>query len=262
MIAISKTQTKFYQDHGWLVLRKFYNPSSDFKEFYFEISSLLDYISASPVGDSSSSVIASRILELASSNRAALGALYRSLRHLPSLQNLLVDRKAKALCSQLIPDLGILNICPYTATRIDIKGEEQYLFDWHQDYHYIQLSEDSVVIWFPFLPLDSTGAVEILDRSHLNGIRRARMLDTLSIIEDIDFTCYETVSPVLDVGDILVFSTLTIHRSKPQCTYPLRLTSQFRYGNFAHRNAISRGWPVGQLEGRPFHLDHPDLVIQ
>jgi hypothetical protein len=184
---------------------------------------------------------------------------------------MLMDPKTADLCRELIPNLGVLNICPYTATRIDIKGEEKYLFDWHQDYHYIQLSEDSVVIWFPFLELDSSGAIEILDSSHNEGIRRAEMIDpfnsekngakTLSILKDVNFDAYDVVIPCLEPGDILAFSTLTIHRSIPQTTLPLRLTSQFRYGNFANPEAIRRGWPVGQLEGRPFHLDHSDLIF-
>jgi len=271
MNELSESQRSSYSQHGWIHLKQFYNPETDFHHFFVELNSLLDYLDDSGISCPPCSSIMDRIYNLSLSDRGALGSIYRSLRHLPSLQHMLMDRRLSNLCRALIPSLGVLNICPYTATRIDIKGEEQYLFDWHQDYHYIQLSEDSVVIWFPFLELDPSGAIEILDSSHKSGIRRAEMIDpfnteqngakTLSILKDITFDAYEVVTPCLEPGDILAFSTLTIHRSLPQTTLPLRLTSQFRYGNFANPEAIRRGWPVGQLEGRPFHLDHSDLIF-
>lgn len=270
MSGLSELQRSQYHKHGWIHIKQFYDPETDFYAFFDELNTLFDYLDCQGVS-CPSGLIRDRIYNLSLSNRKALGCIYRSLRHLPSLQNMLMDSRMANLCRELIPDLGVLNICPYTATRIDIKGEEEYLFDWHQDYHYIQLSEDSVVIWFPFLDLDPGGAVEILDSSHNKGIRRAEMIDpfnsekngakTLSILKDIDFDAYDRVIPDLDPGDILAFSTLTIHRSIPQSTLPLRLTSQFRYGNFANSEAIRRGWPVGQLEGRPFHLDHADLIL-
>lgn len=272
MSLLTSSQYSFYQEHGWLVLRNFYKPLTDFKNFFDELNTLFDCLDDIGISCPRDKSLSDRIHHLSQTNRDSLGAIYRSLRHLPSLQNMLMDPRMAILCKEIIYKLGIINVCPYTATRIDIKGEEKYLFDWHQDYHYIQLSEDSIVIWFPFLELDPGGAVEILDSSHKAGIRKAEMIDpfnsdrngakTLSIMKDIDFSAYELVAPSLKPGDILVFSTLTIHRSIPQRTLPLRLTSQFRYGNFANNNAINRGWPVGQLEGRPFHLDHPELILE
>lgn len=272
MSLLTSSQYSFYKEHGWVVLKNFYNPLIDFKNFFDELNSLFDYLDDTSALCFEDKPLSDRIYQLSQIDRESLGAIYRSMRHLPSLQNMLMDPRMAILCKELIDNLGVINICPYTATRIDIKGEEKYLFDWHQDYHYIQLSEDSVVIWFPFLELDPCGAVEILDSSHKGGIRMAEILDpfnsdkngakTLSILKDIDFSSYERVAPALHPGDILVFSTLTIHRSIPQKTLPMRLTSQFRFGNFANRNAIKRGWPVGQLEGRPFHLDHPELIIE
>ena len=62
------------------------------------------------------------------------------------------------------------------------------------------------------------------------------------------------------MGDILVFSGLTIHRSIPQVKSFARVSTQFRLGNFHNIDAIKRGWPVGQLEGRSFNIDHPDYT--
>ena len=70
----------------------------------------------------------------------------------------------------------------------------------------------------------------------------------------------ERISPNLKIGDAIIFSTLSIHKSLPQSRNNLRVTTQFRYGNFLQQDAVNRLWPVGQLEGRTFDLDHPEYV--
>lgn len=264
-----------YRSRGWVILKGFYDPQRDFNSFFSEVHQLLNYLNVDYCPnhhgpDPTGSLMAERMLVLQRQDRDALSAVYRNLRHLLSLQHLLLDQRLQSVYRQLEPQIGMINLCPYTGTRIDIKGEEEYLFGWHQDYHYIQMSEDSVVFWFPFVELDSEGAVEILERSHLDGVRRATLLDpenrnrngakTLSIDNDVAVERYARAKPKVSVGDVLVFSTLTVHRSIPQRTKPIRVTSQFRLGNFANSSAIKRRWPVGQLEGRFFHDDHRDLV--
>lgn len=272
---LSSDDVNSFRSAGWLIVQRFYDPGRDFTPVFQEINQLLAYIGADSTvnGIDAGSIgqsIAEKLLVLQQKDRKALGAVYRSLRHLLSLQHLLLDERLQRIYRQLVPDVGLINLCPYTGTRIDIKGEEEYLFGWHQDYHFIQMSDDSVVFWFPFVELDSEGAVEILEGSHLDGIRRARILDpgnqnkngarTLSIDSDVVVERYASVKPRVGVGDLLIFSTLLVHRSVPQHERRIRVTSQFRLGNFANSRAIERGWPVGQLEGRLFHEDHSDLV--
>ena len=83
---------------------------------------------------------------------------------------------------------------------------------------------------------------------------------TLRTDDDIDFSKYKSSKPQLKVGDVLVFSGLTVHRSIAQKSNPIRVSTQFRLGNFNNTDAIKRGWPVGQLEGRSFDMDHPEYI--
>ena len=255
-----------------MVIKNFLTPA-DLSPVFQEINTLvalqLDSSTPHPVVPKSQ-IDSSNLIELFQKNRPALGAVYRSLRHCKALQRLNLDQRFEELYRLLEPDVGMVNISPYTASRLDFQGEEKYLFDYHQDYHYIQLSQNSIVYWIPLSPLDTDGAVEILERSHKDGLRRARMLDsenqnkngafTLSIRDDVEVSKYTSVAPQLSVGDVLVFSTLTIHRSLPQVEHFFRVSTQFRMGDFNNLESIKRGWPVGQLEGRPFHIDHPEYV--
>ena len=70
-----------------------------------------------------------------------------------------------------------INICPYSATRIDIKGEEKYLFPWHQDYHYIQGSQDGLVVWMPLSEVAEGEGIELIEGSHKRGLMKVRMVD-------------------------------------------------------------------------------------
>ena len=71
----------------------------------------------------------------------------------------------------------------------------------------------------------------------------------------------DKVIPQVRIGDVVLFSTLLVHRSLPQAN-PVRVSTQFRYGNFTNDDSVARLWPVGQLEGRPFDLDHPEYIIK
>lgn len=268
-MLLSDLQIATFREKGWLKIKNFFQPTA-FEGFYQEFNYLLHQkmaVDPNPVG---SGLDAQALMWMFKNDRQGLGAIYRSLRHLPSLQKLLLNDDIEALYRSLHPEVTFVNLCPYTGTRLDFKGEEKYLFDWHQDYHFIQLSMDSLVYWFPLTDLDSSGGIEILEGSHKKGLLNANIVDpenknkngaqTLSIKHNVNPDLYERVKPTASVGDLILFSTLTVHRSQPQKVRDFRVTTQFRLGNFGNQDAIQRGWPVGLLEGRQFSIDHPEFV--
>lgn len=269
-MALSESVIASYKNNGWAVLKDFIS-LEDLHPFFRQINSLLHLSLGEPIHQvQDARVDIEKLLFLAKKDRAQLGAVYRSCRHIEALQKLLVNEKFLSVSKQLMSTEQI-NVCPYTATRIDLQGEEKYLFDWHQDYHYIQGSIDGVVFWMPLSPLDTTGAVEVLQGSHKLGLQKVKIVDldnsnkngakTMELIPDKSIFELEKVAPKLELGDALVFSTLLVHRSIAQTATPVRVTTQFRYGNFLNPDSIKRGWPVGQLEGRSFDLDHAEFVV-
>ena len=169
-----------YITNGWVILPDFLDRKKLYL-FYSEFNCLMrmafENKSVLPSEINSESIDTELLLELAKSNRSKLGGVYRSCRHLPSLQNILMDKKNLDLAKDIMKT-DFLNICPYNATRIDLKGEEKYLFGWHQDYHYIQGSIDGIVLWCPLTPNDKNEGIEILNKSHLEGISKVSMIDS------------------------------------------------------------------------------------
>ncbi len=268
-MKLSSKDSNTYAEKGWLKIENFFQPSA-FDKFYQEFNYLLHKKMPCPQKTLETGLDEEALMWMFENDRDGLGAIYRSLRHLPSLQKLLLMDDIEALYRNLYPEVTFINLCPYTGTRLDFKGEEKFLFDWHQDYHYIQLSMDSLVYWFPLTPLDSSGGIEILEGSHKDGLLNAKIVDplnknkngahTLSMAHNVKADMYKHVKPNANIGDLIVFSTLTVHRSQPQKEKDFRVTTQFRLGNFGNKDAILRNWPVGILEGRQFSMDHPEFV--
>lgn len=268
-MKISKEDFATYHEKGWLKLENFFKPGA-FDIFYQEFNFLLHQKIPWHPKFCEIGIDDEALMWLFENDRDGLGAIYRSLRHLPSLQKLLLSDEVESVYRSLHPEVKIINLCPYTGTRLDFKGEGKYLFDWHQDYHYIQLSMDSLVYWFPFTHLDQTGGIEILEGSHKNGLLNAKIIDplnenkngahTLSIAHNVRPDLYNHVKPNANIGDVILFSTLTVHKSQSQREKNYRVTTQFRLGNFGNEDAISRNWPVGLLEGRQFSMDHPEFI--
>lgn len=156
--------------------------------------------------------------------------------------------------------------------RIDIPGEEKYLFTWHQDYPYTQGWTDGLVIWTPlFDVMRDAGNIELIPKSHAEGIRRVELVDPdnanrngAHVIRIENCESYDDCARIaVDVhaGDALMFNTLIVHRSTLSQSRDVRFTIQLRYGNCLNGDSVSRGWPAGIIEGRGFELDHPEYIV-
>jgi hypothetical protein len=204
-------------------------------------------------------------------NRELGGEIYRASRHLCALHQL----SAKAELLQLARTLmgtEFVNLIPYTAMRVDTRGEEQYLFPWHQDYPYTQGSMDGIVAWVPLFDLnEGDGGVQLIPGSHKLGLQRVELIDPDNArrngahtirIENLErFDSAPSVIPRVRAGDVVVFSTLLVHRSVPMTRDGVRWTTQIRYANFSNPDAVKRGWPGGMIEGVHFERDHPEYVV-
>ncbi len=265
---------KHYQSQGWVLLKKFYNKTTDLQPIHYDVNRLLSLKLAEidihmPL-DQQASISNDDFLVLCARNREKGGEIYRATRHFSSTHKLLVKEKNLQL-AKLFMQTDAINVIPYVPLRIDIKGEEEYLFDWHQDYPYTQGSTDGIVIWAPLFDVENgEGGVKFKPGSHQlgilpvivndhhnsqkNGAHSIRLADLTS--------CDNQDAYTIDVaaGDALVFSTLLLHKSLPLNTSKIRWTTQLRYGNFYHPDSVQRGWPGGMIEGCWFEKDHPEFI--
>ena len=161
------------------------------------------------------------------------------------------------------------------AIRMDLPGEDRFLFPLHQDYTYDPSSPNGLVFWIPLRRVDAqSGALSIALGSHHQGVRRVRVLHDrtmrgpggitgnalyeLSDIEDIERASMELAE--LDFGQVLVFSNLLVHASNANLSDDIRWTVQVRFGDFKSDLPVGKGWPHGNFRGHYFYETHPEFI--
>ena len=203
-------------------------------------------------------------------DRSQGGLIYNACRRLLPVHHISAHERLAELSRSLMKTKTLM-CSNFKAVRIDQPSEDKYLFEWHQDYPYIQDSEDGIVYWIPLHDVDHTnGNVVIAAGSHKLGIQPVRVVDpenknkngaasmTLAHPEIVNH--FEHVAVPVRQGEVLVFSELLLHRSSPNRTQRARWTLQVRHGNFESQSALDRKWPGGMIEGVGFAERHPEWV--
>lgn len=268
---------RHYNDNGWILLKGFFDYDNDIlvvhKEVNILISLKLDELKLSQLCNSGQKTIHTRdFLQICKHNREKAGEIYRATRHLCGIHAMLMKVESIHLAKTLMMTDAV-NVIPYAPIRIDIKGEEKYLFDWHQDYPYIQGSIDGIVVWTPmFDVVDGAGGIKLIPGSHKHGLREVILCDpynaekngahTVKIAEAEKFDEQDSYMLDVEAGDALVFNTLLLHKSIEMVHSDVRWTTQLRYANYRNIDAVKRGWPGGMIEGNGFEQDHAEYVIK
>ncbi len=200
---------------------------------------------------------------------AAAAAVFAACRRLTSVHRLSVNAKLVELSQRLMGTDMVIS-SPYKPVRVDYDRREGFLLPWHQDYPYAQDSLDALVYWIPLQAVDDrNGCVMIAPGSHRSGVfpvdveepsPRGNGIKGLRLADPQVFTSFPTVSVPMNAGDVLVFSSLLLHRSQPNDTDAARWTLQIRHGNFEHPVAIEKLWPRGHFERHWFDETHPEHV--
>lgn len=151
--------------------------------------------------------------------------------------------------TNMLPDFGIS--MPSHATKPVILFSSKFLADnhhfyWkakpHQDWAGLKGSLDSVVAWMPLVPFcKELGYLEIVKGSHLKGLRKHIPSGPTVEIEE-KLKCKFHSIP-MQLGDVLFFSTLLIHRSGVNRSKSIRWSANFRYDNVEEKNFIARKFP-------------------
>lgn len=111
----------------------------------------------------------------------------------------------------------------------------------HQDWAAQRGSLDSVVVWFPVCPFGKDmGYLEVAPGSHKNGLRNH--VETGPTFE-LDHCEEEFISVPMQMGDVLIFSSLLVHRSGNNTSEKIRFAANFRYDNAAEPTFVERQFP-------------------
>ena len=210
-------------------------------------------------------------LELCEQDPELAEAVFIACRRLTSAHAMSVHPGLVHLSQKLMgTELVMCN--PYKPIRIDVQQREGALLPWHQDYPYAQDSIDAVIYWIPLQDVDdANGCLLVAPGSHKLGVVPVVMIlppaesrhgiKGLTLAEQTVADQFPSISLPMQLGDVLVFSTLLLHKSQRNLSPLARWTFQVRHGNFAHPLAIQKRWPRGHFERHWFDDTHPEYVV-
>lgn len=272
----SQSCLEHYYSEGWILVKNFFDYNKEILPIHRDINNLINQkrksLGLEGVCEVEGEINNDLFLDLCKQNRGSAGQVYKACRHLPSTLSLMTGDKCTAY-AKLLMQTDFLNLIPYVPVRADIKGEEKYLLNWHQDYPYIQGSMNSVVIWTPlFNQKLNEGGVLVVPGSHKAGVRNVKIIDpqnknnknggsSIEMANLNEFDRANTLTTAVDVTDALIFDTLLVHKSLPLINEKIRWSVQMRFADFNNEDAINRGWPNGMIENNWFEFDHPEFVI-
>jgi ectoine hydroxylase-related dioxygenase (phytanoyl-CoA dioxygenase family) len=104
----------------------------------------------------------------------------------------------------------------------------------------MESSMDSIVLWVPLVDVNyDNGAIIIYPKSHKSGVLPFNANGGFAEVE------YEGefIQPELFVGDIVIFSTLLVHKSGDIINDTIRWSCHYRYTNMLDNDYIKRGFP-------------------
>ena len=101
-------------------------------------------------------------------------------------------------------------------------------------------SMDSLVVWVPLVDVGkNNGSIIIWPKSHLEG--------PLPFVANGGFASVQTegdgLQTELEIGDIVIFSTLLVHSSGEILDDSIRWSCHYRYTNMLDEDYINRGFP-------------------
>lgn len=123
--------------------------------------------------------------------------------------------------------------------------------DWHQDAHYCREYDPRdgriISMWFPFVPVDEkSGCLQVAPGSHKKGYLPFARLERngLAGLPDEQVAEFPHHSCIMNPGDVLLFTELTIHRSLDNVADYTRWSLDIRYFD-ARNTEVRRKNPGG-----------------
>jgi ectoine hydroxylase-related dioxygenase (phytanoyl-CoA dioxygenase family) len=112
-------------------------------------------------------------------------------------------------------------------------GSATYNFRFHQDYAAVKGSAAAVTVWMP-LHTCRTGGLALVAGSHRRGLLAVRAGSFGALPYEVAETeALETQSPELDIGDVVIFSGLTVHATDANRGRLVRFSIDFRVQSVA-----------------------------
>lgn len=128
-----------------------------------------------------------------------------------------------------------LYVHPRRFLRVNPPGDASapYNFRFHQDHAAVKGSAAAVTVWLP-LHRCKTGGLALVAGSHRRGLLAVRAGSSGALPYEVAETgALETRSPELEIGDVVLFSCLTVHATDANRGRLVRLSIDFRVQSVA-----------------------------
>lgn len=169
----------------------------------------------------------------------------KNVQHSLSLYRLNTDQRFVSLLQTLglqSPCIGVKPAMQFNS-RFLSKGGTHWKLGAHQDWRSGQGSLDSIVVWFPLVPCNhELGVLQLVPGSHKHGLMEATGVSYEGSLQA-DYPDEAYIEENLYPGDVLVFSSLLVHRSGNNITNNIRWSVQYRFNNLDEPTFIQRGYP-------------------
>jgi hypothetical protein len=242
-------QIEFFLENGYLFLKGFFKKEEinsvliDAKNVFFRQFLAKGYINDCSLTDISEADFNSSLYRLFEEDIECLSNCGKQVQHLISLHSLSLHTQIIELLHQTglkTPTISTRPVLYFNHHKL-AKQKVFYKVDAHQDWRSMQGSLNSVVIWIPLVDVNKElGALEILPKSHLEGLRTDHIENGFGMVSLNETEEKRLVSVEVEVGDALLFSSLLIHQSGDNITDRPRWTCHFRYNDLDDASFIKR----------------------
>lgn len=244
-----KEHLKKFKENGYLILDNFFPKKDieivlkDAKNVFLRQFIKMQYISECVLDDLSEEQFNNFLYRLFEEDLECLANCGKQAQHLISLHSLSLNAKIIELLIEIglkFPNISTRPVLYFNHPKL-AKQKVFHKVDAHQDWRSMQGSLNSVVIWIPLIDINKNlGALEILPKSHLNGLRTDHMENGFGMVLLNNDEEKKLLSIELNVGDALIFSSFLVHQSGNNITDKPRWSCHFRYNDLEDPSFIER----------------------
>ena len=210
--------------------------------------------------DDINSPIDQLLIKIFSSDIEGFIGCANACQHLLSLSELSSSKQIQEVLSEIGGiKKPVINTRPlvFFSCKNTAKSKVNWKIDPHQDWPSTQGSLNGVTCWLPLTDLSKgLGPLHVFPKSHLKGFREHVEVDGVPVLKQCDS---ESVEISLEVGDVLIFSYFTIHKSGENIfSDKIRWSTHFRYDDALEPSFIERKFPRYRKDIRIEGTLHPD----
>lgn len=219
---LTEEQVRFYKEEGYLILRGLISP----EEAVRLKSEVMDIMAIIGLGKT----------KLKQTREYLAGSALDTFVNSPHLLG---------IAERLMGGPSSLYL-PFTAVKSADGGGE---FHYHQDNQYTRFDGPGINLWFGLMPMtEENGCLKVVPRSHLKGT-----LPSWSPEGDghkaVTFEPEEFVPIIMEPGDCVAFSRLTVHGSGPNTTGEHRVGYAVQYNRDDVNYSLDGGQTYAPLKG-------------